>query len=347
MRRLNFICILAGFVGLAGAGIETVNAAAFTRGFVEIRADQRLYVEQRPAQNGSPTLVLINGLTYSTREWTPLVQALDAVNPDLGLVLYDMEGMGQTLLDKAPVRFDIPLGNQTRDLNDLLQALDLQGRSVLVGLSYGGAVALQLMHLYPDAVQKAVVIAPFLERLPEQDAWIQSAVRQHQLWYPLDPRNEDELYDFYLRILVYTTFPLKEPIILENRFKAEAIFRMVKGAKDWNAIEIARSLPAEKLHVIAAEQDEHVRLDRMNLFWSSLSPSARQSYLIVQGSRHKIPETEPRFLAHWLGLIASGREELSRGLTFIGYPRKGRAECRNLLLPVDRTKGNDPESSPL
>src|SRR5665213_4014056 len=88
------------------------GTSAWTKGFVQVRANQRLYVEYRKAQPGRPTIFLLNGLTWETTQWQPLVTALDQLDTSIGIVLYDMEGMGKTLLDKAPINFDIPFESQ-------------------------------------------------------------------------------------------------------------------------------------------------------------------------------------------------------------------------------------------
>ncbi len=124
-------------------------AADWKKGMVTIDNGQELYVEYRPAAEGKHTLFMLNGLTWSTRDWSSFVQAMDEIDPGIGFVLYDMRGMGRTLLEYAPIRENIAFDQQVDDLKGLRKALDVQGRTALVGLSYGGALALLIQQNIP------------------------------------------------------------------------------------------------------------------------------------------------------------------------------------------------------
>ncbi len=304
-------------------------------GFVKIRKGHKLFVEHYPAAPNKPTIFLLNGLTYSTREFHPLIAAIRNLDKGIGIVAYDMVGMGQTLLADAPIRIDIPIKNQVRDLHDLRKSLNIEGRTIAAGLSYGGAVGLYAATEYPDDFDVYVAIAPFLERLETQDTLINNYVRFHRMSNPFDPRTDDELYDYYLRILVYSTYPIAEPIILENKYKIEAVYRMVKGAKNWNAYEKADQLPAGRVHVFGAVQDEYVKIDRLDEFWESLNGRGA-SYLRLNHSRHKIPEEWPRITAVWLLNIAKGLPALQDGLVFDGDPINRVAVNGDRTIPLDK-----------
>lgn len=331
------------FIFLALLALTTLQAPArdsggelYTQGFVQIRDDQRLWVEHRKAQNGKPTLFFANGLTWSTREWKPLIHALDKLDPDLGVVLYDMQGMGNTLLDKTPVTWEIPFDSQVRDLKALVDAMSIKGPKVLAGLSYGGAVTLEYLARYPDDFDKAIAMAPFLERLPDQDQWIRKMIQWTRKMFPFNPHTDEELYDYWLRVLIYNTYPAAEPIILENPYKMEAIFRMVKGAKDWRALDIAKKLPKGKLHLLAGQEDPFVRLPWLETFWQAVPESARASFLILMNTTHKLPQDRPEIVAAWMMHILMDNPYLNRGLTFEGHPYTKKAKSGDITLPLDK-----------
>lgn len=314
-------------------GLSAHAKPGFKSGFIEIRPGDRLYFEHKRATNGKPTLFLVNGLTYSTTQWQSYVNELLRQDPDLGIFTYDMEGQGRTLLEKAPINFDIPIEKQVNDLHDLRKKLNIQGPATLAGLSYGAAVTLYYASLYPKDFDRFIAIAPFLERLENQDRMIKNYIAVHKHLYPWDPRTEDELYDLYLRVIV-STYPSAEPVILENPFKFEGIYRMVKGAKNWRAIEKAHLLPLRKVHVVGAERDEYVKLDQLTQVAEAYKSRALASFMIVEGTRHKIPEYEPEFLAAWTLKILSGDEWLERGLTFHGDPESGEVRQGSTVTPI-------------
>lgn len=397
---MKFIISLA--LGLASCAAFGKNAP-FT-GFIEVRAGHKLHVEHYPARNGRPTLFVANGLTFDTRDYASLVRALRDLDPDVGVVLWDMVGMGETLLLDPPVRDRIPVENQVQDLKDLKRALGITGKASLAGLSYGGAVTLKYSTLHPQDFDNFIAIAPMLERLPEQDMWIRHMARMHMIWaasspFPFngyywtvlqsnlldyiigwyralhpgepksrddlrqefdrmigkdwlrdtmlasglpDPRNFEDVYDYYLRILIYSTYWMAEPSVLENRFKLEGVFRMVQGVKNWNAMDAAKDYPKGKVHALVALQDEHVKIDRADLFWKSVPKDARASYLRLNQSRHKITTEWPRVSAVWLLNILNENPDLNRGYTFRGDAIDKTAIHGSILIPLDKVDSCEP-----
>jgi pimeloyl-ACP methyl ester carboxylesterase len=309
--------------------------STFTKSFVQVSEKRKLYTEVRLPQNGKPTLYLVNGLTYSTEQWKPFAEALSKIDPDLGLVLYDMEGMGQTLLAEAPVYWDIPFENQVADLHTLKQKLAIPGPSFALGLSYGGAVILAEASENPSDFDGYIAMSPFIERIPEQDVWIKNSIVAYRMTPVgiMDPRSDDELYDVYLRTLVYTTYPAAEPIVLENPYKLEAIYRMVKGAKNWSAVGRVARFPKGKMHVVAARDDEYVKFDRMQIFLEAAKRKLN-STAIFEHSHHKIPEEEPGLAAAWVYQILSGNPNLAKGLTFDVDPATDTATSGGLSIPL-------------
>lgn len=327
--------ILALLTAVGSSAFANANApAAFVKGMVQIRPDRRLYVEYRKAAPGKATLFLCNGLTWSTTQWQPLVDALNKVDPEIGIVLYDMVGMGKTLLDRAPVTYDIPFVDQIKDLKDLYVTLNIKGPRILSGLSYGGAVALEYLAQYPNDFDKVIAMSPFLQRLPEQDSWIKQNIAAVRIAFPYNPATDDELYDFFLRQLVYSLYPTVEPIMRENPFKTEGVFRMVKGAKNWRALDNVHRFPPGKLHLLSAVNDVFVSLSSQQSFWQALPASVRASYLVLRLTGHKIPEERPDITAVWIMKIINGEKAISEGRVFDGDPAKGTATSGSIVIPL-------------
>lgn len=331
----NLILIVLGVLSAAAHGKD-----ASDNGFVEIRSGVKLYVEHYPATPGRPTLFLGNGLTYSTRQYTSFIKAMRELDPGVGIVAWDMQGMGRTLLENlSALHSPIRIEDQARDLHDLIRTLGVTGPRSLMGLSYGGALQGLYSTLYPDDFTNYIGVAPLVERLPDQDALLRSWVISHKLMNPFDPRSADELSDHYLRILIYSTYPAAEPVILENPFKLEAVFRMVQGVKDWNAFHSAGRMPAGRMHLIAAVQDEHVKIRRLDEFWNALPEASRASYLRLASSKHKVPEQWPKPTAAWVLEIVNENPHLNRGLVFEGDPFDAVAKHGSILIPLSH-RGN-------
>lgn len=378
-------------------------AGDFVKEFVQIRRGTKLYTEYRRAKPGEPTVIFPNGLTWSTHEWSPLVRALNEIDKNIGIVLYDMKGMGRTGSARHDQRAEIEIEEQVRDLADLIHALNIKGEVSVAGLSYGGAVGLLGLAQYGDMFKNVIAMAPFLARLGDQDAIINSWIHLHRQLFPFDPRTDDQLYDHYLRILVYTTYPVAEPVLLENQdlletvysvipgsrafvassgwaiqnwvtlhrwlfpydprdtealtehykkvlvltvypaalplaasvlYKLEAVYRMVQGAKDFEAKKLARKFPQGKLHIMGGVDDAFVKDPNLREFWESLPPGVGMSYLRLRHTEHKIPQQRPEVAAGWIMEILKGNPDLQRGLLFEGDPIKGEARSGKIVLPL-------------
>jgi len=117
-------------------------------------------------------VVLIHGNPGSSRDWTRLYASLAS---NFCVFAFDRPGHGQS--DRPQQNGDVTVEVQARLLNSALAELGVE-RPILVGHSWGGALALIYALSYPDAVSGLVLLAPaafesddgvsFLSKLP---AW--------------------------------------------------------------------------------------------------------------------------------------------------------------------------------
>jgi pimeloyl-ACP methyl ester carboxylesterase len=299
--------------------------------FLPINGEQ-VFVRHKEARAGAPTLVLLNGLTYSTQQWSSFASAIERLEPSFGIVLYDMRGMGQTLLQgNLPVNYSISLDSQVAQLKGVMTALGLS-KVELVGLSYGGGVAIAFAKTHPKLVRRLFLMAPFTEALEDQDRLIRAQVSGNRLTFPFNPATDEELYDYFLRQFIYTTYPSSEPIVLENPFKLEAVFRMVQGIRLFRAAEIAKDLPQESVHLMVANQDQYISKPVLDRFWRAVPLRARGSRIDISFTEHKIPEAIPNYAAAWITTVI---KENLRG-EFAGTSWAFRAQSDSKVVDLPR-----------
>ncbi|QDK36324.1 alpha/beta hydrolase [Bdellovibrio sp. NC01] len=312
---------------LSAVSLSSVANAKSVKGFVAISSQRSLYVDYVEPKAGMPTVILLNGLTYSTLQWERFAQTLLAKG--VGVLRYDPYGMGQTLLRYAPVLAVIPIEDQIRDLHALLQTMNIKGPYNLAGLSYGGGLAAGYAAAYPSEINKLIMMAPFTRPLDGQDTWIKAQIWATRQMFPYNQYSDEELYDYFLHQIVYATYPSAEPIVLENPFKLEAVYRLAQGIRHFNTEVLADRLPAGTVHLMVARQDQYIPANVLEDYWSKIPADAKVSRLFVNGSEHKMVEAVPLFTASWVYEILMGNPQISGGKTFEGYPLLGEVDSED------------------
>jgi pimeloyl-ACP methyl ester carboxylesterase len=326
---IQFRLFLYAFLCLA----SPLALAAHQGELVEVDG-RKVFVDYVPAESGQPTAVLLNGLTYSTTNWNAFVKELHKRAPGVGLLRFDMIGMGETLLaGKVPVDYAIPYTDQVELTAKLIRQLRLK-KCFIVGLSYGGGIAIAFGVSHPELVDQLVLMAPFTEPLQQMDQYIRREVAANRVAFPLNPATDDELYDFFLRQFIYSTYPSFEPVVVENPYKLEGIFRMVQGIRHYETLRDVRKSLSVPTHLMVASQDQYIPTEVHDRFWKAVPRAARASRINISVTEHKIPEAIPAFAAAWTAEILRRRPELQRGLTFEGSTIDSDAKSGSLTIPL-------------
>ncbi len=98
-----------------------------------------------------PVVLFIHGILGSQRQWAHLI---DKIDDDHRVVAPDLFGHG----DSAKPTGDYSLSSHAATLRDLLDHLGIE-RVTLVGHSLGGGIAMQFFYLFPDRVERLVLVA--------------------------------------------------------------------------------------------------------------------------------------------------------------------------------------------
>lgn len=279
---------------------------------------KKLYVEYTPARNQKPTVVFVNGLTYSTRNWFLAAQYLRGWG--YGVVLFDMAGMGTTLLSNPLPQGAIYYQQQAADIKTLLLSLKIRPPYNLAGLSYGGGIIAAFAGMFPQDVGNLIMMAPYTEFLETQKQWIKNQISLTRKMFPANPATDEQLTDYFIRELVYTTYPLAEISSVENPFKLEGITRLVQGIRMYQPIDEASKLPTKSLHLVLAEHDQYIPSNIYEKYWNAVPARAHASRTLVKFSEHKIPEAFPRFTAQFIRGVLDHQPMLYNGDSFIADP---------------------------
>jgi pimeloyl-ACP methyl ester carboxylesterase len=306
--------ILVGFGLLLGSSELFAN----TEGFVKLASGHEVYVNYEIADSAAKTVVLLNGLTWETSNWDAFVAEFR--KSGFNILRYDARGQGKSLEREWSFENAIAYQEQVADLNLLLDALSIKGQIHLVGLSYGGGLAVAFGAKYPARVGKLVLLAPYTQPVAVQDTWIKQQIIQTRILFPLNPATDDELYDYFLRNLVYSTYPAAEPSVLDRPGKLEAVYLMTQGIRKLRSVELLGDLPARSLHLVVALEDQYVSREELDNFWKDVPEGVRHGRIYISKTQHKIPEAIPAYIAEWLALVLNDDERVAGSKTYIGDP---------------------------
>ncbi len=338
---------ILGWVALFASSVCWAKGMVSFDGFVDIEKGVSLYAKVTPGKPGAPIFVLLNGLTQDTDHWKDVVPSLQThgatiVNIDLALqgrsmvkrfnekftwttpVLKPLVLRGGAW-DQEPVFQPTSVEAQAKYVSVLLKKLGITTPVTLVGLSYGGGLGLQMAADYPEQVSSAVLAAPFVFPLPQQDDLIRFLVTYTKQLYPVwNMVPDDAIYDLILRGLVISTYPSVEPEITKWKapFQSMAASELVRGIRHLNYGELLKRVKVP-LHLVMAGKDAYIPADKLKEFWATVPPAIHGSWLEIDGVEHKINESVGPFFASWLWELGSNSEYLTRPGHFVGWPIKG------------------------
>jgi pimeloyl-ACP methyl ester carboxylesterase len=167
MKKRNLAIAFAGAAGAAVA-VKMLTRAA-TVNFDDV-ADHVVHAErsrfisvdgirvhyQEFGSPQAPPLILIHGYTASVYVWKTAAPLL--ARAGFRVIAVDLVGFGYT---EKPRWFEYSITAQTRMMERFMDRVGI-GRAVVVGSSYGGAVAATLALDYPERVEKLVLVSPVI-----------------------------------------------------------------------------------------------------------------------------------------------------------------------------------------
>ncbi len=115
---------------------------------------------QEAGENSGPPIILIHGLASSTLVWSKVF--LEFAAEGFRVIAPDLLGYGYSA---KPRDFDYTITAQARMVERLLDKIGLD-RAIIVGSSYGGAVAATIAFDYPERVQRLVLVGAVMNNEP-------------------------------------------------------------------------------------------------------------------------------------------------------------------------------------
>lgn len=312
------------------------SAAQADSGFARLPAGHELYYNYVKPAPGKPTFVLVNGLVYDMDRWLELSAPLE--QKGYGVLRYYFRGqlasLKQELNSGRPDFFDSGLSGEmfATELAQLMDELKIE-KGIVVGLSYGAAIAADFGRLHADRVEQLVFLAPLvipLDRYNPSGAWIHWNLQALRLgWGPLwGPYVYNYYYDLIFRnYMGQRLVPEKIPAEMKdvaNEYK-EAIFHQVRATRDFDLRQYKFAALPGRVHLLLASEEEAPALKDQFRAWKNFGKS-RGSLTYFSPAWHAIPDSCGAFAAELLQQIADGASQMAPGAIHYASTKSGALE---------------------
>ncbi len=233
---------------------DDVPHSEFSR-FVNVDGASVHYQEFGDAAN--PPMILIHGYTASVYVWKTVAPML--ADAGFRVIAVDLLGFGYS---EKPSWFDYSIQSQARMISRFMNRLGI-GRAVIVGNSYGGAVALNIALDYSEAVEKLVLVDPVTNDEPKNHPLLRLA-SVRGIGEIITPFIADS--KFFLRHRMRGTIAqANHHLVTEERMaairrplnSAEGHHSLLATSRNWNATRIEQDahLIDQPTLIIWGEQD--------------------------------------------------------------------------------------------
>ena len=246
--------------------------------------------------HGEP-LLLLNGIMMSTASWTPFIRDFSRNNI---LVLVDFLDQGQS--SRIAPGYDHSL--QVRVLEELYKVLPYEKMSIM-GISYGGEVAIQFAVKNPDKVRR-LVLANTCARTSD---WLRKI---GDGWNAVAKTGSGEAYYLTTIPVIYSTaFYEREAAWMDRREGVlipyfsrpdvqESLIRLTDSSRDYNYMDRLGEINCPTL-IISSSEDGLVPPTEQMLLHERIKGS---NYVTINGSGHaSMYEDANSFLSLTLGFV--------------------------------------------
>ncbi len=160
-----FTALLLLLSGISGCASWTAERKAPPLGtFIEIDGERIHVVDTGPRDAKQPPVVLIHGASVNLRDMK--IALGDRLATDRRVIIMDRPGRGYSTRKKDGFRLDL----QARAIKAVADELQVE-KPIIVGQSFGGAVALSYALQYQDEMAGLVLLAPVSHEWPGGVVW--------------------------------------------------------------------------------------------------------------------------------------------------------------------------------
>lgn len=249
------------------------------------------------------TIVVLPGLDDSVFFYEKAFNLMREFNPEWSLLGVDLRGQGKTRDEEGLIPVSkITLDEQALILETVLEKLGKK-KVFLVGLSYGGGLALHYTGHYTQKVLGLGLIAPYVSDFKSYKPGLTGLYYFLASLNPLTKRLSPYSLPYYFQLS-----RLKgrlNPATNWTPNKMHALTKLTLGILDLDtdkALDETPHLPLG-IHLLTACQDTVVPIAAHRHFYNRIPKSMDKSFSLEDGIGHRVLSDHPKRAARWLHRI--------------------------------------------
>jgi pimeloyl-ACP methyl ester carboxylesterase len=215
----------------------------------------------------------------------------------------DMLEVGTTLrrsIEKAdgPYRMqDIPIEKQAQAVIEAIEALS-SNKVIIVGLSYGGAVAAQVAKMRPDLVKRLMLVGPYVRDLKytspqfaEIPGW--NIFASAQVWNPMYHLSRSQALESGFMKLI------PGPMMIFRDYYLEGVNKLSDGVYRFDLTDVLKEVTV-KTDILYGQKEDFIHPKFFHQSWEALPKPSRGNLVELQGGLHDLVTQAPKFVADWI-----------------------------------------------
>lgn len=258
------------------------------------------------------TIVILPGLDDSVFHYETAFNYFRTYNPEWGILGIDLRGQGKTRDDEGNIYSSkITLEEQTEILDQILEKNKIDS-AFIVGLSYGGGVALQYAKDYPARVLGLGLIAPYVTNFKAYKAGLTG------IYYGLSFYNP-----FYKMLSKYSLPPYFMSAKIKGRLnpqtnwtsqRMKALSKLTMGILDLNTDKVLDEMTYLPIgiHLLTACQDTVVPIAAHRHFYNRIPKNILKSFSLEDGIGHRVLQQHPKQASMWIHRLLLEYSELEK-----------------------------------
>ena len=278
-------------------------------GLYSSQMDFKVFVRYEKPERGKQTVFILGGLTDYSDKWNDYSKEL--IDRGYGVIRIDLIGQGRTLLHSGLFKGAVYYQSQVELAHKALEELAVEEPVNLVGLSYGGSIAIAFAAKYPSLIKKLIIHGPGVEPIALQDKFLQSMVNWTNFYGSLIgvSYNEDTLYNAYLENWIKSTYGLAypDPLLSDPLFIPAAANNVIGWRQLCNIYrDLLKDVPQKSLYLVRGTKDEYVGPEVAEHVWDGTPAGLRGSRFEVNGMVHDFNKDYPNRMAELAIRILEG-----------------------------------------